>query len=111
MRVGADIEQVERFKKNLGNSGFLESVFTPAEISYCEAKAEPHLSFAGKFCAKEAVIKSFGGGILPRDIEVLNTEAGSVYVNVRGRPEPMISVSISHAGEYAMAFAVRSDDG
>ena len=36
-------------------------VFTPEEIAYCDSKARPAESFAGRFAAREAVIKALGG--------------------------------------------------
>lgn len=42
---------------NVENETFLERNFTPAEVEYCSKQPDAHASFAGRWSAKEAVIK------------------------------------------------------
>ena len=60
MNLGVDIEEVERFFKNKYEyrKTFYEKIFTQNEIKYCISKANPHLHFAVRFCAKEAAVKA-----------------------------------------------------
>ena len=61
-------------------------IFTEEEIKYCKNKKEPYISFAGKFCAKEAVIKAYGKKIPFTNMEI-NAQSGkpAVYVNGKKR--------------------------
>ena len=57
---GIDIVDVARIKNSIENykGKFLNKIFSEEEQSYCFSKANPYIHFAGKFAAKEAVIKS-----------------------------------------------------
>ncbi|MBU0762695.1 MAG: 4'-phosphopantetheinyl transferase superfamily protein, partial [Candidatus Altiarchaeota archaeon] len=57
--IGVDIESIESFKKVCSNENFIRLVFSKREVDYCRGKTNPTLHFAGKFTAKEAVIKAF----------------------------------------------------
>jgi phosphopantetheine--protein transferase-like protein len=76
--------------------------FTPSEIAYCILRADPYASFAGLFSAKEAVIKA---GLRARPfnkIEIAHLADGKPVF-------PGFQLSISHAGQVAVAVAVGSD--
>lgn len=115
--IGVDIVQINRFRRVSERWGrkFLEKVFTKREIEYCLKKSEPYSSFAIRFAAKEAVIKAVGtGGFWFKDIEVLNRENGSPFVQCRGGLEKALSsrgisrlhLSMSHEREYGVAFVL-----
>ena len=104
--IGVDIESIKRFKKSCFNERFLNLIFTNREIKYCKNKNNPHINFAGKFCAKEAVIKASKISISMRDIEILNSKSGKIRVLVNGKYNKNMHISISHTKEYAVAFAV-----
>ena len=36
--TGCDIEQIDRFTKNIDNNIFLKKIFTQKEIEYCRSK-------------------------------------------------------------------------
>ena len=68
MRVlcGTDIIEISRIQKSIERSGkrFLEIVYTPAEIEYCESKKQAkYCHYAGRFAAKEAFSKALGTGL------------------------------------------------
>src|SRR3989338_5418290 len=94
--IGIDIEAVARFKESYTDPYFLRLIFTPGEIEYCQRKHEPYISFAGKFCAKEAVIKASTERLQAKEIEILNEDSGKITVSVKGQAAPHIVCSISH---------------
>lgn len=95
-----------------------ERVFTARELAYCyrHGRAGEHL--AGRWAAKEAVLKSLGTGIGPRmewtDIEVVNDRGGRPRVRLHGETAAVarslgmhhIDISLSHSGGLAVAHAV-----
>ena len=62
--LGIDIAEVDRIERAIRRYGqrFLQRVFTPAEIEYCQSKANAFERFAGRFAAKEAAMKAIGTG-------------------------------------------------
>ncbi len=102
--VGVDIESVERFRKlpYVENKLFYQGIFTPKEIRYCLSRANPYPHFAGRFAAKEAVIKASDKKCGMKNIEILNQRNSQPFVNRKN-----FLVSISHAADYAIAVAVR----
>ena len=58
--TGIDIAEVDRIAASIERFGrrFLERVFTPDEIRYCESKANKAERYAGRFAAKEAAMKA-----------------------------------------------------
>ena len=105
-RIGVDAVSVERLALAVRRSGngFLTKVYTPAEIAYCAGNAE---RLAGRWAAKEAVIKCFDGtGIcFPRKrIEVLPGPLGAPRVRLLGDARGAhVEVSITHHGGLAVA--------
>ena len=71
-----------------------------------KSKMEPHLSFAGKFCAKEAVIKLLDKSIEMKSIEILNNRNGKPEIYIKGIKKDNIKCSISHSNTYAIAIAM-----
>jgi holo-[acyl-carrier protein] synthase len=107
--IGTDIEEISRFAKILPATK--KRVFTSRETAYCDGKAEPSQHLAGKFAAKEAVVKSLGSAGVKtgiRDIEIINSDEGPPRAvlpnNLVGKYEAL--VSISHSGDMALAFSV-----
>ena len=81
MKVGVDLIEIARIRRALDRyPSFRERCFTQAEIAYCESRANPAHSYAGRFAGKEAVGKALGFGVARafawRDIEIA------------GRPKP-----------------------
>jgi NAD(P)H-hydrate epimerase len=86
--------------------GFLNKVYTPAEVAYCAGNSE---RLAGRWAAKEAVIKCFDGtGICfpRRRIEVLAGASGAPRVRLLGNDRgARVEVSITHHSALAVATA------
>lgn len=113
--VGCDIIEIKRIEDALKKDGFLERCFTAREISYFQKRKWNVQSVAAGFAAKEAVSKALGTGISGfsmQDIEILHEENGRPYVALYGGAAEIadglsgkVSVSMSHCGELAMAYA------
>ena len=105
-RIGVDAVSVDRIALAVKRSGrgFLTKVYTPAEIAYCGGNAE---RLAGRWAAKEAVIKCFDGtGICfpRRRIEVLPGPMGAPRVRLLGDDRgARVEVSITHHSGLAVA--------
>lgn len=120
--IGTDIIEIKRIENVIRKYGmrFLERVFTDAERKYCLNHQESARHFAGKFAAKEAVVKALGTGLRHgiswQDIEILNDSQGKPTVNLSKQLLDMVEpkgkttifhISISHCREYATAFAIQ----
>lgn len=114
LTVGVDIVEIARIEQMAQRWGerFLERVYTPAELAYCQGRME-HL--AARFAAKEAVSKALGtgiGSVTWREMEILPDEGGRPRVHLHGSARHLadelgltsVAVSLSHGGEYAVAF-------
>lgn len=106
--TGIDIVEVERIEKAVKRSGddFLRKIFTSREVEYAKSKRLSAMHLAGRFAAKEAVLKAFSRGQFNfKDIEILNDDVGRPFcvLNKNGFD---ILISISHTEKYAVACAV-----
>jgi len=105
---------------------FLNRVFTAAEQAYAKANKNGMEKLAGRFAAKEAILKLMGTGwrgkIAWTDIEIVNNPAGQPEVTLCGEVKRIaeklgikhISISITHTANFAIASAValaQSDEG
>ncbi|MFN2463494.1 MAG: NAD(P)H-hydrate dehydratase [Candidatus Dormibacteria bacterium] len=107
MQLGIDVVPVARIAAAIERYGdrFLKRVYTPAELAYARGNVE---KLAGRWAAKEAVLKALGGrGRFPRMslVEVLPGRRGAPTVTLTREPSPEIAVSITHDGGMAMAVA------
>lgn len=100
---------------------FWTRVFTEEERKLAEQRNDPHPFYAGRFAAKEAVLKALGTGLRDgrwHDVEIVRGSLGEPLVNVSGKLlEHMqsasihrILVSISHNRKYAIASALAIRD-
>src|SRR5438105_7134301 len=107
-RIGIDMVEVARLETAIARSGdgFLKKAFTAREL---EAFGRDVERLAGRWAAKEAVIKCFDGtGLcLPRrKIEVLALPTGAPSVRLLdGAGGVSVMVSITHHGGMAVAAA------
>ena len=117
---GIDLVDFPRIEEMLKRHGerFLNKVFTSAEQSYARINKNGTEKLAGRFAAKEAILKLMGTGwrgkIAWTDIEIINSPTGQPEVTLRGEVEKIagklgikhISVSITHTANFAIASAV-----
>ncbi len=121
--LGIDLVRIKRIEKMIERWGdsFLEKVFTPGEIKYCNSKSRPAIHFAARFAVKEAVVKMLGGntaGFNWHDFEVYNDTVGRPELLLSEKIEDVIKklgidtihISISHEREYAVAQAIGEGD-
>jgi holo-[acyl-carrier protein] synthase len=114
--TGVDIVELDRIQSVLERFGkrFLDRIYTPSEQEYCRGRA-PNL--AGRFAAKEAVMKALGTGIRGvgwKEIEVVRQRGKAPTIKLHGRAakraEAMgineMALSISHSRDYAIASVV-----
>ena len=117
---GIDMVECRRIAELADSYGdrFLKRVFTPTELDYCLPRKRRIEHLAGRFAAKEAVLKVLGtgwrSGINWTDIEVINDLSGQPRVSLHGRCREIaagqgiavIHLSISHISTHAIASAV-----
>ncbi len=93
--LGIDLIETSRIQDSLDRfkDRFLNRVFLPGEIDYCQAMKFPARHLAARFAAKEAVSKAFGTGIGRslgwKDIEVRRRETGEPYLVLHGKGAQM----------------------
>ncbi len=118
--LGTDIVEVPRIAKMIERHGesFLQRVFTAYEIAYCQQRKLDAEPFAGRWAAKEAVMKVLGTGFVQGahfpEIEVLAEASGRPRVVLRGATAELartlgiddILITISHCRAYATATAI-----
>ena len=105
--VGIDIIDVNKFRDMpyQKKSSFYKRIFHENEINYCLNFKDPYTHFAGKFAAKEAIIKATQKKIKLNQIEIKNNKKG-LEVIIKNNVEVNILVSISHEKDYAVAMSV-----
>ena len=98
--------------------GFKNTIFTNAEILYCESKTNKYQHYAARFSAKEAFMKAIGTGwrygIRFADIEIYLDELGKPSIRGYGKAKELlkkeeiskIHVSLSHLTEMATAIVI-----
>ncbi len=118
--IGTDIIECLRIAQMIERHAeqFISRVYTEHEIQYCQSRKAATQHFAGRWAAKEAVLKAMGTGwrrgISWRDVEVRNEAGGRPVVVLRGGARDVvekmgiaqIQISISHCRSHATAFAV-----
>lgn len=121
--TGVDVCDIRRIQQALERHGqrFLERVFTPAEVLYCQGKRRPEESLAARFAAKEAVAKALGTGMANdvswQHVEVVQARGGRPGIQLYGRAAECaaqmgvstIHLSLSHGLDTAVAFVVLED--
>jgi holo-[acyl-carrier protein] synthase len=117
---GVDIAEVARIARMQADHGrhFLDRCFTPAEQAYCLDHRHSAVHLAGRFAAKEAILKVLGTGwrgeIAWTDMEILNDGAGKPELRLSGECARIAGqlgitrwhVSISHTEALAIASAI-----
>ena len=118
--LGLDLVELDRFGKALERSGprFQERVFTPAEREAASSLGRSMEYLAGRFAAKEAVLKCLGTGwargVRWRDIEILSRPSGEPLLSLSGKALQVARkkgiarwrISITHTSRTAAAVAL-----
>ena len=127
LSIGVDLVEVERIQKALEDSRigmrFRDRVFTAKEIQYCEKKRRGRYeSYAGRFAAKEAVMKALGNGwgskVCWLDIEVARARSGKPEIVLHDKTARLAeqlgirrwSLSITHTDQHGLAFVTAQDE-
>ena len=117
---GIDLVDCPRIEQMIQRHGerFVKRVFTAAEQAYAEKNKNEVEKLAGRFAAKEAILKLIGTGwrgkIAWTDIEIINNPTGQPEVTLSGEVRKIadklgikhISISITHTANFAIASAV-----
>jgi holo-[acyl-carrier protein] synthase len=118
--IGTDIIECLRIAQMIERHGelFIGRVYTPQEIEYCSSRKAATQHYAGRWAAKEAVLKALGTGwirgISWRDVEVRISSSGKPRIAFAGGAREVcerlgiteMQISISHCRTHATAFAI-----
>ena len=118
--IGTDITECLRIARMIERHAelFINRVYTPEEIRYCQSRKQATQHWTGRWAAKEAVLKALGTGwrrgISWRDVEVLNEPGGKPVCTLRGGAKEAarqigaaeVLVTISHCRTHATATAI-----
>ncbi len=122
--TGIDITEVARIAASITRFGdrFLNRVYTPAEIAYCQSKKRSaNQSFAARFAAKEAGMKAIGTGLRRgvtwHDVEVSREPAGRPTIIFHRKAAEFAAklgmkraaLSLTHTEHEAMAQVILED--
>jgi holo-[acyl-carrier protein] synthase len=117
--IGTDIVECHRIGRMIEQHGelFLTRVYTEREIRYCQERRRAMEHFAGRWAAKEAILKCLGTGwrrgLCWTEMEIRNDPQGRPQVLLCGVAKDIaqqlrisdILLSISHCRAYATAYA------
>jgi len=121
--TGIDLVDIGRIRDGYNRFGdkYLARLFSDDEIADMKSRRAGMIeTMAGKFAAKEAVMKSLGAffddGVTVKDIEILRRPGGMPHVRLPERlakklTGKSIMISISHEKHYAAAVAIITDEG
>jgi holo-[acyl-carrier protein] synthase len=118
--TGIDIAEVPRIRQSIERFGdrFLQRIYTPGEIRYCDSKANRAERYAARFAAKEAAMKALGTGwnhgVRWRDCEVVRQPGGRPSIVFHGKAAEFAArlgvkntaLSLTHTAEQAMAQVI-----
>lgn len=114
--IGVDVVDLARFERALSRTPALAPrLFTDAERTK-DGAPRPLRSLAGRFAAKEALIKALGEstGVQWHDMQVVSDELGNPSLELggaalsiaRSRGIARVHLSMSHDGGIAIAYVV-----
>src|SRR5262245_19032113 len=95
--IGIDIVDIPRLERTLAQHGerFLNRIYTPREIAYCEIVVRKIERYATRFAAKEAARKALGAvasisTLGWRDVEIIPSSEGAPQLEFHGRAAELI---------------------
>lgn len=107
--TGIDIVNINRIKKSLSeySEKFIEKILSVEEIKIIPAARKEEF-IAGRFAAKEALVKATGLTFSFSSVTILNDEKGKPFIksvpeNIKNKK---IHISISHDTDYAAASVI-----
>ncbi len=109
MDIGIDIVKNDRFTKYLKNLKFLSRILSVNEINKfnnMESDIAKINFLAGRFSAKEAIIKATNKKLLFSKISIENLENGKPIVFYDNKIMNNILISISHENDYSVSFSM-----
>ncbi len=125
--VGVDLIEVTRIQRALENPRIGQRVrhrvYTDREIEYCEGRKRKYESYAGRFAAKESLMKALGRGwgrkVGWSDIEVVLAPSGEPGIILHDKTSSYarelgienFSLSITHTASYAIAYLIAEGRG
>jgi holo-[acyl-carrier protein] synthase len=118
--IGTEIVECLRIGRMIEEHGelFLTRVYTDREIRYCQDRKRAIEHFAGRWAAKEAILKCLGSawrkGLCWTDLEIRNNTSGQPRVHLCGSAKDLaqqlriadILLTISSCRAYATATAI-----
>ena len=116
--IGVDTVDIERFRVSLARTPSMrERLFTDSELAYVAPKSDPVPSLAGRFAAREAVMKALGLGLGAfgfHEVWVERAESGVPSLAVTGRAAELADaagvarwhLSITHSDLVALAMVI-----
>ncbi len=118
--IGIDLVENDRLAKIINKWGpkFLNRIFSPGEINYCEKHLQAFINYGARFAAKESFLKALGiglgMGVKLKEIEVVHDQRGHPGLALHGtarteiekRGVREIHLSLTHTKDYATAIVL-----
>jgi holo-[acyl-carrier protein] synthase len=118
--IGSEVVECLRVARMIEHHGeqFIHRVFTPNEVKFCNGSRVATQQFAGRWAAKEAVLRALGvrsrKGFDLRNIEIRRNKSGRLVAAFRGAARDAVEqlgvaeifVSVAHCRSVATAHAV-----
>jgi holo-[acyl-carrier protein] synthase len=115
--VGLDLVDVSRVEQILSRrKTFVDRVFTPEEIGYCERQGNRAECYAARWAAREACRKALGGirDMRWHDVQVSRAPSGAPSLLLEGASRERaraigvseVMVALTHERRMAAAFCV-----
>ncbi len=118
--IGIDLVEIKRIEKTMSKHGkrFAGRILGADELNTFNARQDKAAYLAGRFAAKEAIIKSLGKFLKRRpsyaSLQILNDKSGHPFLSGKKELNKIFKnrnclISISHERHYATAIAMITD--
>ena len=118
--IGIDIVEVARITKDVEKFGsrFVKRILGDKELALFEKRKDQAMFLAGRFAAKEAVVKALGRYLSDRpplhQLQIINDDSGQPQLDLPDDIETKLGgahclLSITHERNYAAAVAIFED--